>query len=1134
MISALSYNVRGITTSRKQLLLREWIEANPHDAVLLQELHMTKKEQLESFKKIFPGYNITCSLGTWAAGGTMIMTKHRLRVVDSGTDDCGRVAFVKVLTNSGAVVIASVYAPAQPQERCEFFEHLHLQVPSAQWTLIGGDFNCSPDHVKDRSEQKSRPERRSYAALDRHFLQPLSLTELFRSKHPRSAAYSYHSDTRSTHCRIDFFVGTELVRRSVQRIVYLPIGLSDHDGLSVTLSFPTTATTVDYRRWICNTEVLKRPSFLKRFQRIWDILCLSSNFDGIDWWTDLKTSLTLLLQDEQKQMTREARRDIKDLQSQYRALAENPSADNLTNMTQVRGAIQQLLEARAATRTHGHCGSDQTLGEIAQTRVASTRTNQSWVHFLNHPIHGRVQTKEAMVEVATDFYRELYREKPIDKATWPVLFDGVPKLNGHERECLEREITAAECYEALCAMPERKSPGDDGITVEVWRAIFPIIGEHYVSMINSARQSGFQPEFLRALLTLIKKKGASEGQMKDFRPLSLMNIDYKILSKVLSTRLRKVLGSIVHRDQSCGIPGRNIQDNVLVIRALIEHQRMIRDPVGIILWDQEKAFDRVNHQYLLATLKNFGFGPEFMKWVKLLYTNGSFRVKVNDGISMPIPFESGVRQGCSLSGSLFVICLEPLMHRIRSNRAIPGILPPGGQYANIREIALARANTDEEQVRIKAVAYADDVSTIVRNSDEEGATIAMFDLYNTASGAKTNSTKTELLWVSDWLSPPRFQAKIRCDWCTFLGVPIDTKGQLPICELERKVSKIKQQIGYWSQINLSLTERATVTKVFILSQLIYWLSLMPVPAETLERVQRTILAFFWKAWGPRMNFRTIIGPKDRGGFTLPDIETMVSSLRIKCGIQLINRARPAAWKFYAMIRAGAQLRQHAPWIWSNLVPHIVDGSSFFHEVAARTAKWLRSGGQPIRRDQEPSIYWQLTAHDRFRRPVCERKRPYLNEIQFHKLLRASLPNQLLDFWVLLANYGIHTRSRLGHNDESRRCHLCNAVETIPHLFTQCPALVTLFDILNEKVQAACGKTLNRCDESIIYLKEINQMSEDPKIRKKIVYLTGCYLHAVWSYRNSARHQHRRPDGPDISAAIRLLQTATARLPFDNG
>ena len=84
MISILSYNIRGISSIKKQSLLRKWIETNPHDVLLLQELHMTTQSQLESFKRSFPDYIIICSLGTWSTGGVMVMSKHKVGMIDYG------------------------------------------------------------------------------------------------------------------------------------------------------------------------------------------------------------------------------------------------------------------------------------------------------------------------------------------------------------------------------------------------------------------------------------------------------------------------------------------------------------------------------------------------------------------------------------------------------------------------------------------------------------------------------------------------------------------------------------------------------------------------------------------------------------------------------------------------------------------------------------------------------------------------------------------------------------------------------------------------------------------------------------------------------------------------------------------
>ena len=117
-----------------------------------------------------------------------------------------------------------------------------------------------------------------------------------------------------------------------------------------------------------------------------------------------------------------------------------------------------------------------------------------------------------------------------------------------------------------------------------------------------------------------------------------------ILSKVLSMRLRAVIGEIVHPDQTCSIPGRSILDNVHLIRNLIEYTDDKNSGAAIISLDQSKAFDRVSHDYLFKVLHTFGFGEQFISLVKLLYTDIFSKVLANGYISEQFPVERSVRQ----------------------------------------------------------------------------------------------------------------------------------------------------------------------------------------------------------------------------------------------------------------------------------------------------------------------------------------------------------------------------------------------------------------------------------------------------------------------------------------------------------
>ena len=131
-------------------------------------------------------------------------------------------------------------------------------------------------------------------------------------------------------------------------------------------------------------------------------------------------------------------------------------------------------------------------------------------------------------------------------------------------------------------------------------------------------------------------------ELKNWRPVALLCADYKIFAKVLSNRLKSHLDSIVHKDQTCCVPGRSITDNLFLIRDMLDLSRCSNVNFGLVSLDQEKAFDRVDHEYLFKVM--FGFGKSFLTYVKLLYAGASCMVKVGVGLSRPVWVRRGIRQ----------------------------------------------------------------------------------------------------------------------------------------------------------------------------------------------------------------------------------------------------------------------------------------------------------------------------------------------------------------------------------------------------------------------------------------------------------------------------------------------------------
>ena len=233
---------------------------------------------------------------------------------------------------------------------------------------------------------------------------------------------------------------------------------------------------------------------------------------------------------------------------------------------------------------------------------------------------------------------------------------------------------------------------------------------------------------------VVFKKGDAKN-LKNWRPISLLNIDYKICSKALSLRLAKVLEFIVSPDQTCSVPGRKITSNLHALRDILDYIDRTNETVILLSLDQEKAFDRVNRVFLLNLLKRFGFGPSFIRWVSTLYNGASMRIIVNGWLTDPVPLARGVRQGDSLSPLLYILCVETLACKIKECSEIEGFLLPGARG-----------------VQYKVGLYADDTTSFVKTVRSLERLFEVIRLYEQGSGAKLNVSKTEAMWLGAWRS----------------------------------------------------------------------------------------------------------------------------------------------------------------------------------------------------------------------------------------------------------------------------------------------------------------------------------------------------------------------------------------------
>ena len=225
-----------------------------------------------------------------------------------------------------------------------------------------------------------------------------------------------------------------------------------------------------------------------------------------------------------------------------------------------------------------------------------------------------------------------------------------------------------------------KAPGIDGLPVDFSKVVWPLLGQDMLEVFQDSFQGGRLPlSCSRAIVTMLPKKGDLQ-ELKNWRPVSLLCGDYTILSKALALRLREVMAEVIHVDQTYCVPGRLISDKVTLIRHVLEVSGSLAIDTGL-----------VQHKYLWRTLGVFGFSPRFIARIQVLYRKVA-SMKINGGLAAPFAVQRGVWQGCSLSGMLYSLAIEP---PAQTQTRVNGVVFPGCLAA------------------IKLSAYADDVVVVL-------------------------------------------------------------------------------------------------------------------------------------------------------------------------------------------------------------------------------------------------------------------------------------------------------------------------------------------------------------------------------------------------------------------------------------
>lgn len=886
-----SLNVNGARNCVKRMEIFETMKQKQLDVLFLQETH-SDEENAVVWSKEWNGSSYL-SHKTSVSGGVAILFARRFTPCSVTVEEIvkGRLLKIQALFENHVFVFICLYAPNLPIERIDFFDVLCATLKkcnSDDYLFLGGDFNCVEKNVDRNHVEPHMPSR----VLLTQTVEANELCDVWRllNRNVRQYTWAHARDNLLSLARLDRFYSFRHHCSIFKSCVIHPVGFSDHSLVICKVFLNSISPKSAY--WHFNTVLLSDCHFKDVFKMFWESYKNErANFSSIQkWWDFGKIQIKMLCQQYTRNITKETVKSIDILEKEILKLQD--MAQSGRNQTYIdslffkKTALSDLQELKAqGALVRSRFRNLQQMDVPSKFFFSLERRNgqKRFIHSLISETGSLLSDPKEIRERAVNFFGGLYKsEHNEDEVKERLFFENLPKVSEETNVKLKKVISLNELHEALQGMENGKVPGLDGIPVEFYKTFWPIIGEDLLAVLRNSLAEGLLPlSCRRAVITLLPKKG-NLSDIKNWRPVSLLCCDYKLLSKVLAARLGKVLGEIIHPDQSYCVPGRSIFDNIYLIRDLFDVSRMFGIDMGLISLDQEKAFDRVEHNYLWKTFQAFNLSSDFLSYVKVLYCDIESVLKFNGGLCAPFKVCRGVRQGCSLSGLLYTLAIEPLLNTLR--RVLEGV-----SFKNcVTPLCLS--------------AYADDVIVVVNQQNDIDVLVKVLSDFNIISSARVNWNKSEAVMLGQWqnkeITLPDGLVWTR-EGLKYLGIFLGNETFVQK-NWEGLIGKIKSRLEKWKWLapSLSYRGRTLIINNLVASSLWHRVACMDPPSHLLVKIQSVLLDFFWDKlhWLPHS---LLYLPKDEGGQGLIHLQSRTAAFRLQFIQRFLTCSENLVWKSVA-------------------------------------------------------------------------------------------------------------------------------------------------------------------------------------------------------------------------------------------
>ena len=888
MVEQINFLSLNVGMSSTLAGLTTLITAQKLDIIFLQEVRLNSEQLNLIVNSLGFQANANIDQDQPSKPGTALVWKKTLPVSDVFTVVLCRVQVAML----GPYMLMNIYAPSGSEKkyaRAEFFAQdifraLRLNPDDALW-LIGGDFNCVLKSMDIEGgvgfNQKMCPQLKD---LVRSF----NLHDVFRSKFPKKEEFTFFRAGKAPSRLDRFYISAKLLS-GLGGVLHVA-SLSDHCGVQMELGLMVDhmylPKTQRRTYWKLNTSILEEEDFLPTFTSFWRRISGSRPLfsDLAEWWDKLAKP-------EIKDfcvgfsVNRKLQRDHskKFLLSYLKlVLAEK----NWEEDARVREKLDTMLKADAmgvVIRSRFKQNSEEEKASLfhAAREAKNDKNNVSSLKIGGVNVKDQRKIEEEVLKFFGALFNGHHDINLVDTGVPFVpdnkyldeFLDGLGTLSDSDRDKLHVDISIEELSEVIKKSENNKSPGLDGLPYEFYKAVWSVIGEDFMKILQCQldRIKLIESDTMGA--TRLASKVSGIPQVDELRPITLLNTDYKILTKIFVLRMLPILFFIIKSGQLCTVENKNILFGVNNILSSILSIKQKKMGACMISLDFFKAYDRVMVEFLILVMEKMNFSKKFCDWVRMLHVGAKTRF-ILQFLTQAINVSFSIRQGDPLAMILYIIYIEPLL-----------------LYLERVAVGLRLAGNIPQCIE----AYCDDVNILTNNLNDFLVVDSAIKKFEAVSGAiLSRAKKSKVIGFGSWKDKvdwPLDYLKTVKEMKVFGIFVMDSYRSMIKRNWDFRFEKFENVIKSWSpRILETLSQRIEVLRLFALSRVYYVASILPIRVTLVKKFEKIMGKFIWNASGKilRVSLGELKNDFELGGLNMPCLLSMCKSLLLSQFLRLLK------------------------------------------------------------------------------------------------------------------------------------------------------------------------------------------------------------------------------------------------------